>query len=189
MKKLGIAFLADLGKPVDPGVIDVLDEFARNLPCKHLGTFGPTSSASDILLAFHRLAEAVRTKPVTYPDGVQGLEGGDEMLAAQTYLVQRAILELPAAARTNLLAALESKEGHAACTYIASESGLGGAATVDFNVVSYAAMFLQEQAGRPMAYPGSLDATPDLSKFSPLARCAFNVDHVIAGFTIQADAD
>ena len=179
-KRLGIEFLANLGKPVHPSLIDAMDEFACDLPFGPLGSLGPDSSASDIICAVHRMAEALRTKRMAYPDGVAPLEGGDEVLPLNVFLVQRAIAELPDQAQMNLLAALESKEGYAACSYIAYEAG-DGAAERDYYIVNYASKYLQRRAGKPEGCPGTYEELPDFSKFSPLARCAFDVNHVIVG--------
>ena len=177
--RVGVDFLSELGKPVHPSVIDMIDEFACNLPFKPLGSLGPESSASDIVCAVHRMAEALRTKPMSYPEGVAPLQGGDEVLPLNVFMVQRAIAELPESAQANLLAAFESEEGRTACSYIAYEAGDG--AERDFYIVNYASKYLQKLAGKPQGYPGTYDELPDLSKFSPFARCAFDVKNVIVG--------
>ncbi len=180
VKRLGIEFLANLGKPVHPDLMDALDEFACSLPLRPLGELGPGSSASDIICAVHRMAEAFRTKRISYPEGVAPLQGGDEIMPLHVFLIQRAIAELPASAQVDLLAAFESEEGYAACSYIACEAG-EGAAERDYYIVNYASKFLQKLAGKPERCPGTYAELPDFSKFSPLARCAFDVNHVIVG--------
>ncbi len=182
VKRFGVEFLTAFGKPVTPVVIDTLDQFARGLPCKPLGTLGPESSASDIVRMVHRMAETIRLNPLASPDGVALFIGEDEVMPAKMYMIQRAVAELPTAAQANLRAALESSEGFAACSYIASEAfGIDGRAADDFNVVLFASKFLQVHAENRLGYPGSLTRPPDISGFSPLARCAFSVDHVIDG--------
>lgn len=182
VKRFGVEFLTAFGKPVAPGVIDTLDQFARGLPCKPLGTLGPESSASDIVRMVHRMAETIRMNPLASPDGVALFIGEDEVMPVKMYMIQRAVAELPTAAQANLRAALESSEGFAACSYIASEAfGIDGRAADDFNVVLFASKFLQVHAENRLGYPGSLTRPPDISGFSPLARCAFSVDHVIDG--------
>ena len=182
VKRFGVEFLTAFGKPVTPVVIDTLDQFARGLPCKPLGTLGPESSASDIVRMVHRMAETIRMNPLASPDGVALFIGEDEVMPAKMYMIQRAVAELPTAAQANLRAALESSEGFAACSYIASEAfGIDGRAADDFNVVLFASKFLQVHAENRLGYPGSLTRPPDISGFSPLARCAFSVDHVIDG--------
>ena len=62
---------------------------------------------------------------------------------------QQGLLEksCESAAQANLRAALESSEGFAACSYIASEAfGIDGRAADDFNVVLFASKFLQVHA-------------------------------------------
>jgi len=182
VKRLGVEFISAFGKPVAPVLIDTLDKFARELPSKPLGTLGPESRASDIVRVVHRMAETIRMNPLASPDGVALLDGEDEVMPAKVYMIQRAVAELPTAAQANLRAALESPEGFAACSYIASEaSGVVGRSADDFNVVLFASKFLHVHTRNSMGYPGSLTRTPDISGFSPLARCAFSVDHVIAG--------
>ena len=184
VKRFGVEFLMALGKPVAPVVIDTLDQFARKLPYKPLGTLGPESSASDIIRVVHRMAETIRLNPLASPDGATALFiGEDAVMSAKEYMIRRAIAELPAADQTNLRAALESQEGFAACSYIASEISAGavGRSADDFSVVLYASKFLHVRARNSQGYPGSFTRTPDISGFSPLARCAFSVDHVIDG--------
>lgn len=179
VKKLGMEYIKSLGKPVHPGIIDMLDDFARSLPAKPLGTFTPQSSGSEIIRAIHRFAEDLRTREMQYPDGVEPLQGGDELMPTQKFLFCRAIAELPSAAQKNLLAALESDEGRNACAYIANQAS-SGRAIDDFTAVGYITAFLQEKAGRPVSYPGE-DDQPHIGNFSPLARCAFDPDHAICG--------
>ena len=172
-RQLGIDFIKTLGKPVHPGVIGVIDDFATSLPYKQLGALGPNSSASDIIRAVHRFSELVRTTMLDYPQGSEPLVGGEEVVPAQTYIIQRAISELPPAARQNLLAAFESKEGLGACAYIASQAS-NGSATGDFNTVTFVCRHLQAEAGKPLGYPGGYDRKAFISTYSPIARCAFN---------------
>ena len=179
-RKLGIEFLMKLGKPVDPRVLDSLHDFSHTLPSKAFGTLGPKSSGSEIFRAIHRLAETIRTTMIQYPQGVEPLAGGDEIAPTQRYIIQRAIAELPPAAQNRLLAAFESKEGLNVCAYIVSYSSTGKG-TYDYNVASYVSAYLQEQAGRPVEYPGGYDAQADIGGFSPLARCAFKPDNAISG--------
>ena len=182
VKQFGVEFLSVFGKPVAPDAIDALDKFACKLPCKPLGTLGPASSASDIVRVVHRMAETIRMNPLVDSEGTALFEGEDEVMPAKEYMIRRAIAELPSAARANLRAALESPEGFAAASYIASEaSGVAGRSADDFNVVLFASKFLQVHTRSATGYPGSLSRAPDISGFSPLARCAFNVDHVIVG--------
>ena len=184
VKRFGVEFLTALGKPVAPVVIDTMDQFARKLPYKPLGTLGPQSSASDIIRVVHRMAETIRLNPLATPDGEAALFiGEDAVMSAKEYMIRRAIAELPAAAQANLRAALESQEGFAACSYIASEISAGavGRSADDFSVVLFASKFLHVHARNSQGYPGSFTRTPDISGFSPLARCAFSVDHVIDG--------
>ena len=182
VKKLGVEFLSAFGKPVAPDVIDTLDRFACGLPYKPLGTLGPGSSASDIVRVVHRMAETIRMNPLANADGTAMFVGEDEVMPSKVYMIQRAIAELPTAVQANLRAALESSEGFAASSYIASEaSGVVGRSADDFNVVLFASQFLHVHTRSAMGYPGSLSRAPDISGFSPLARCAFNVDHVIVG--------
>ena len=179
-RQLGIDFIKTLGKPVHPGVIGVIDDFATSLPYKQLGALGPNSSASDIIRAVHRFSELVRTTMLDYPQGSEPLVGGEEVVPAQTYIIQRAISELPPAARQNLLAAFESKEGLGACAYIASQAS-NGSATGDFNTVTFVCRHLQAEAGKPLGYPGGYDRKAFISTYSPIARCAFNPAHAIGG--------
>ena len=179
-RQLGIDFIKTLGKPVHPGVIGVIDDFATSLPYRQLGALGPKSSASDIIRAVHRFSELVRTTMLEYPQGSEPLVGGEEVVPAQTYIIQRAISELPPAARQNLLAAFESKEGLGACAYIASQAS-NGSATGDFNTVTFVCHHLQAEAGKPLGYPGGYDRKAFISTYSPIARCAFNPAHAIGG--------
>ena len=181
-RQLGIDFLKTLGKPVHPGVIDAFDDLALSLPVKALGALGPKSSASEIIRAVHRFSEALRTATtaVEYPQGVEPLVGGEELLPAQTYTIRRAISELPAAAQRNILAAFESEEGIGACAYIGSQTG-SGRSVWDFNTVSFVSSYIQERSGKPVAYPGGYDRKAYVGSYTPLARCAFNPNHAIAG--------
>lgn len=183
VKRLGIEMLKGplgLGKPVNAGVVDALDAFALTLPYKGLGRLGPKSSASDILCAVHRLAETIRTGTIAYAPGVTPLNGGDEIIPAQKYLVKRVLAELPASVQKSLLAAFESVEGRNACAYIASRAA-SGAAVGDYNAVAYACEFLRPPDAKPSSgIPGENDR-PSIVNMSPLARCAFEPEHAIGG--------
>ena len=178
-KAAGLEFLKTLGKPVDPRAIDVLDSYVQSLPAKELGSLGPKSSASDILRAVHRVAEELRLREVVYPDGVEPLLGGDEIQPTQNYVIQRLVASLPRAARANLLAALESKEGQNAGAYIETCAG-SGAAINDYNFVSFASACLQREFGKPVKCPGE-GKQADVSTLSPLARSMFNILDTISG--------
>ncbi|MBR4172545.1 MAG: hypothetical protein IKR48_12920 [Kiritimatiellae bacterium] len=180
VKKLGVAFLISLGKPVHPDVIDTLDTFSQSLPTKALATLKPTSTASEIIRAIHRFAETIRTVMIQYPEGVEPLNGGDEIAPTQEFVIKRAIAELPAAAQDNLLHLLESEVGIDACAYISSQTS-SGRAIGDFNAVSYTVEYLQQRAGKPTGYPGGYDAVAKVYDYSPLARCAFTPEHAFSG--------
>lgn len=179
-KKLGISFLKGLGKPIHPAVLDTIDDFACSLPIRRLGALGPKSTESEIIRAFHRIAETIRTSEIQYPEGVEPIAGGDELLAVQQFVVQRAISELPAATQKRLLATIESPKGVNACAYISTQGGRGSAIG-DYNFVSYAVKYLQHLAGKPIGYPGGDDSKVSIYYFSPLARCAFTTDYAIIG--------
>ena len=75
---------------------------------------------------------------------------------------------------------MESKEGLNVCAYIASQTSRGSALG-DYDAVGRIAEYLQNRAGKPVAYPGGFNRTPNIDGFSPLALCAFEPDHAISG--------
>jgi hypothetical protein len=182
VKSLGLDFLKGLEKPVHPGVIDALDDFALSLPVKAFSGLNAKSSPSDIIRAVHRFAEALSVNVIQYPEGVQPLNGGDEQIPTVKFLARRAIASLPVAVQKNVLAAFSSPNGLKACDYIAYEVSSGHAED-DFNAVNYVITYLQARAGKPVGYPGGLGPRdrPQCDGFSPLALCAYNPDYAISG--------
>lgn len=177
VKALGKEFILALGGPCDPAAFDAMDAYVSGLDLQGISSLKASSSTAEILAALQELGEKIDCSKIPYPAGVTGFNGGNETYLAMKYMVQRAVAELPPAARNNLMAALDSTKGHSAFVFSMRHPAAGQAVG---NFFAFAGSYLRNT---PVdAYMATMSgASPDEADLTPLVRCMYDPKDAFSG--------
>ena len=167
------------------GVMTAIVDTGANLPKCGLGELNGQSGAGAIHRAVSKMAEAMDKARSELDHSVtDGIDPGE--LGA--CLVKSAMVQLPQAARRNLLAALETNAGKNLLGFYAQHSDDPKAQRMSLVYSSLVAHLKAEFNGDD---PGAAVQTPavDMAALPPDALCEFSLDDVIGGAEAQTLKD